>query len=149
MTRPLLALRLLPALVLVAAYGCTCAAPTGDGGVPDSGRVLARAAEGGGVEIVLADLTTPLRTLQVDVVLTGAEATGVVAAGPVAFNLLEAALDEPRAQLTLVVADTRRLPLNNGAIARLVTTGDAEVTLSNALAVDDDGERRALATGAD
>lgn len=137
------------ALVLVAAFGCDCTTPSGDAGVGDGGRVLARPAEGGGVEILLADLDTPLRTLQVDVRLDGAEATDVVPAGPVAFNVLEAALDAPRAQLTLVVADTRRLPLGEGPVARLVTTGDASVTLSNALAIDDDGERRTLATGAD
>lgn len=149
MTLPFSAVRLLLPLTLVAAFGCTCTPPTGDAGVIDGGRVLARAAEGGGVEIVLADLATPLRTLQVDVVLTGGQATEVVAAGPVAFNVLQAGLDSPRADLTLVVADTRRLPLNNGPVARLVTSGEVQVTLSNAIAVDDDGERRTLATGAD
>jgi hypothetical protein len=141
--------RLLLALALVGAFGCTCTTPTGDAGVTDGGRVIARAVEGG-VEIVLEDLETPLRTLQVDVVLSGGDATDVVPAGPVAFNLLEAALDDgPRGDLTLVVADTRRLPLPNGPVARLVTGPGVTATLSNALAVDDDGGRRTLATGAD
>lgn len=141
--------RLFSLLILVGAFGCECTPPATDGGVADGGRVFARAVEGGGLEIVLDDLPTPLRTLQVDIALTGGEATDVVSAGAVAFNILEAALDAPRADLTLVVADTRRLPLNNGAIARLVTSGDAEATLTNAFAVDDDGERRTLATSAD
>lgn len=142
-------LRLGLALALVGAFGCTCTPPQGDAGAPDGGRVFTRAVEGG-IEIVLEDLDTPLRTLQVDVALSGGEASDVVAAGPVAFNLLEAALDEgPRSELTLVVADTRRLLLPNGPVARLVTGADVTATLSNALAVDDDGERRTLATGAD
>lgn len=142
-------LRLSLSLALVGAFGCTCTPPSGDAGVPDGGRVVARAVEGG-VEIVLEDLVTPLRTLQVDVALTGGEATDAVPAGPVSFDLIEAGLDDgPRSELTLVVADTRRLPLASGAVARLVTGAGVTATLSNARAVDDDGERRTLTTGAD
>jgi hypothetical protein len=133
-------------LSLLGAFGCQCEAGGNDAGVTDTGRITTRAVEGG-VELVLENLATPLRTLQVDVQVSGAQATALEPAGPVSFNVLEAALEAPRSDLTVVVADTRRLNLNDGVIALLRLDGAGTVTLSRAVAVDDDGTSVELEAG--
>lgn len=142
MSRTLLRCALL-AMLLPAAS--SCAPNPEDNGSPDLGRVEAVVTEGG-VDIRLGSLTTPLRTLQVDVVLAGGAATAVEPAGALTANVLEAGLSSPRSTLTLVVADSRRLPLANGPVARLITDGPVTATLSRAIAVNDDGERVTLLT---
>lgn len=107
--------------------------------VEGAGTLTARPVTGG-FELVLNDLDRPLRTLSVAVVLgAGATATRVEAAGPVAHDLIEAGLDAPRSAFTVVVADTRRIPLDDGAIARVDVDGAGSVTLTAASAVDDQG----------
>jgi hypothetical protein len=101
--------------------------------------VQARAVTGG-FELVLSDLERPLRTLSVDVTLGGgATATRAEAAGAVAHDLVEAGLDVPRSAFTVVVADTRRIPLDNGAVARVDVSGAGSVVLAEAKAIDDQG----------
>jgi hypothetical protein len=142
--------RLVFALLLTGAFGCHCDNNGGDDAGPlGSGRVFTRAADEGGQELVLADLGTPLRALQIDVRVSGARVTGVQPAGAVSLNLLEAALDEPKSDLTLVLSDVRRLLLNDGPAARLVTDGPGALALSRAIGIDDDGKRIVLETSTD
>jgi hypothetical protein len=91
--------------------------------------------------------------LQVDVVISGGRASAATGTGP--WDVVEAGLAPsaanpdggPRDRFTLVVADTRRLPVNDGGLARLVIDDGANVTLSNAFAVDATGVRRPLTVG--
>ncbi|MFZ9888923.1 MAG: hypothetical protein ACO3JL_15610 [Myxococcota bacterium] len=145
MSRNFFRCTLLAALLLVG-VACTPSPQLGDS--EESGRIEAVVNEGG-VDIVLASLATPLRTLQVDVDLAGGVATSVLPAGDISVNVLEAGLTSPRSTLTLVVADTRRLPLANGTVARLVTDGGVTATLTRAIAGNDDGERVTLLTSGD
>ena len=135
--------RLAAALVLVAVGACECVAgppPTPSDAV---GAITTRAVAGG-FEIVLDDLKQPVRAVQVDVALEGARATAIAAAGDVAHDVLEAGLDQPSSSFTAVVSDTRRLPLVEGAIAKIETDAAGTPRLSSAVAVDDDGRRRPL-----
>lgn len=140
-----LLLALLPVLGAGACGPCT-PGPT-DAGTDAAGTVQARVLDDGSVEVRLDNLRASLRTLQVDVSLTGTAATAVEPAGPVSHDLLEAGLSSPRASFTLVVADTRRVPLTDGAVARLVTgAAPGQVTLAAAQAVDADGQHVLLDT---
>lgn len=138
-------LRLAGLLLLLAPFACECQPGPGDAGPDGSGGVLVARAVGGGFELSLEDLDAPLRTLQVGVTLTGTRATALSAAGVVAHDVLEAGLDQPKESFTAVVADTRRLLLTEGAIARIDTEGAGQIQLRSALAIDDEGQRAALA----
>jgi hypothetical protein len=100
--------------------------------------------------VSLAGLQAPLRALEVDVQVSGGRATAARAAG--AHDLVEAGLvasaanpgGGPRDRFTLVVADTRRLPLNDGACAQLTLDDGATVALRSAVAVDVNGRKRPL-----
>ncbi len=93
--------------------------------------------------LTLSQLRRPLRSLQVDVDVSGGRASAFSATG--AHNLVEAGLDDgPKAQLTAVVADTRRLPIFDGAFARITVDAGADVTLRNAVAVDDTGAKQTI-----
>ncbi len=117
--------------------GCT---PPPDPPVEGAGTLTARPVTGG-FELVLADLDRPLRTLSVEVTLGGgASATRAESAGAVAHDLVEAGLQTSRSSFTVVVADTRRIALDDGAIARVDVDGSGSVTLSQAAAVDDQGD---------
>lgn len=135
----------LGSLLLLSFSACRCGGPGGeDGGPSGAGVVVARAVEGG-FELSLEGLDAPLRALQVEVSLRGTRATRLAPAGEVEHDVLEAGLDEPKAELIAVIADTRRLLLTEGAVARIETEGGGEISLGEALAVDDEGRRRALA----
>jgi hypothetical protein len=137
---------LIAALLLGALFGaCNCDPPPPDAGPSEAGRVVA-VVDGDAVEVRLESLGAPLRTLQVDVSIAGANATSAEPAGDVAHDLIDAALDGPRSELTLVVADVRRVLLTEGAVARLQLDGPGTVELDHALAVDDDGARVELQT---
>ena len=98
--------------------------------------------------VVLAELEAPLRALEVDVRVSGGVASAARAIGP--YDLVEAGLQAgptnpaggPRDRFTLVVADTRRLPINDGPCARLTVDAGADVTLLAARAVDANGRKR-------
>ena len=86
-----------------------------------------------------------LRSVQVDVAVAGGTAQAITGVG---HDLVEAGLGEgQKSAFTVVVADTRRLPVNNGALARLTVDGGASLTLSNAVVVDSSGARHTLSTG--
>lgn len=134
------------ALVLAVAPGCPSSCdppPTID---DPAGTITTRPVQGG-FELVLGALDRPLTAVQVDVVLDGARATRIVAAGSVAHDVLEAGLVEPRASFTAVVSDLRRLPLVEGPIALIQTDAPNSAIaprLSSAVAVDETGARRTL-----
>ena len=125
---------------LLALASCTCGEPPPpDPGAP-VGQLAATPVEGG-FELVLSGLERPVRSLQVDVKLTGAQATAATATG--GSDVLEAGLAAPKNDFTVVVADTRRLNLPSGAVARVDTdAAPAAIALSHALAVDDTGALR-------
>lgn len=127
---------------MLAGSSCTCGGgPPPDPGAP-VGQVSASPIEGG-FQIVLSGLERPLRSLQVDVRLTGATATAASAEG--GADVLEAGLAAPKNDFTLVVSDTRRLNLPLGAVARVDTDVAPEtITLSRALAIDDSGAQRTV-----
>lgn len=99
--------------------------------------------ENGSATLVLVGLEQPLRAFQVDVDVKDGVATAFL---PLAdHDLVEAGLaDAPAARFTAVVADTRKLPLNSGPLARLTVDEGATVTLTAAFGVDQTGKKRAL-----
>lgn len=130
-------------LALVTVVGCECEAPPPPNPDAPVARITAVILEEGGFDLVLSNLERPVRSLQVDVNLDGALASNVAALG--GSDLAEAGLDVPKDDFTVVVADTRRLNLPAGAVARVSTGLDLNrVTLSRALAVDDSGALRAV-----
>jgi hypothetical protein len=141
-------LRAALAALLVLLPACdTCGTGTPDGGVVGgAGAVAIRQPLGDGtLEVRLVDLARPLRAMSMEVTLGGALATSVEAAGEVRHDVIEAALDGPRSGFTLVVSDSRRLPLTDGAIARIATDGPAStITLESIEAIDVDGNRVTL-----
>jgi hypothetical protein len=135
------------AAALLVAPACTpsCEPPPPVTGDP-AGTITTRPVQGG-FELVLGALARPLTAVQVDVEVTGARAVRIVAAGAVAHDVLEAGLDQPKASFTAVVSDVRRLPLVEGAIAKIETDApNSEVAprLTEAVAVDETGARRTL-----
>lgn len=100
--------------------------------------------------LTLASLSAPLRAVQVDVSVSGGQARAASGVGP--WDVVEAGLSAttanpgggPKDRFTLVVADTRRLPVNDGAFAQIVVDEGATVTLSHAVAVDANGTRRPI-----
>ena len=133
----------LTALLLAAAFGaCTCGQPEPEPGPGPAGRVSVDV-DGATATISVAGLARSLRSFQVDVEVSGGRASAFTAVG--AHDLLEAGLaGGGKDAFTAVVADTRRLPINNGAVARLTIDDGASVTLRNAVAVDDTGARQTL-----
>jgi hypothetical protein len=132
--------RALALVVVIALAGCECVPPVLTPDAPVA-RVTAVLRDDGGFDVVLSKLERPVRSLQVDVKLDGALASSVEAVG--GSDLVEAGLDRPKDDFTIVVADTRRLNLPDGAVVRVGTGLDLRaVTLSRALAVDDSGARR-------
>ena len=124
------------------AWSCTCGeVPPPDPGAP-VGQVSANPVAGG-FEIVLSGLERPVRSLQIDVKLSGAQATAASALGQ--FDVFEAGLGAPKNDFTVVLSDTRRLNLPSGAVARVDTDAvPSEIALSHALAVDDLGATRTV-----
>jgi hypothetical protein len=145
-------LRTLTALVLGLATqaGCACDPPPETPPVADAVGAVRVDVAGATATVVLAGLEAPLRALEVDVAVTGGEASAARAVGR--HDLLEAGLvasaahpaGGPRARFTLVVGDTRRLPLNDGPCARLTIDDGASVSLLAAAAVDANGRKRPL-----
>ena len=121
---------------------CTCEPENPDGPLPAVGELRAVVVNGG-VELRLTSADARVRTLSVDVQLRGAQATSLVALGPT--DVAEGALEAPKDRVTVVLADTRRIPLPEGAIARLTTdAAPTSVALSDARAVDENGKERTL-----
>ena len=134
--------RVVLAGALLSLSGCTCGElPQPD---PDAavGQLSANPVEGG-FELVLSDLERPVRSLQVDVKLNGANATGATNLG--GSDVLEAGLAAPKNDFTVVVSDTRRLNLPTGALVRVDTdAAPGEIVLTRALAIDDSGALRTV-----
>ena len=101
---------------------------------------------GGGATLVLVGLEQPLRAFEVDVVVGGGTATAFTAIAD--HDVVEAALRPedggPRGRFTVVVADTRRLPITNGPLGVLSIDNGATVALSGAIAVDQAGNKRSV-----
>lgn len=126
----------------VAVAGCTCGQPEPEPQPESAGR-LAVVVDGTTATISVSGLQRSLRSFQADVEVTGGQASAIAAVG--AHDLVEAGLgDGAKAAFTAVVADTRRLPINNGAVLRLTIDNGARVSLRNGIAVDDTGSRRTL-----
>ena len=143
MTTLLLRAAVLALLALLPACG-VCETPSDDAGTPDGAGAIAirQPLADGTLEVRLTNLAVPLRALQMRVTLGGALATGLEPAGDVRHDIVEGALDGPRSGFTLVVSDSRRLPLTNGAVARIATDGPAStITLEDIEAIDVDGQR--------
>ncbi len=135
-------IRALAVGLLLSACGCSCGEPPPPPPGEAVGQLSANPVDGG-FELVLSGLERPVRSLQVDVRLSGAQATGATAAG--GSDVLEAGLAAPKNDFTVVVADTRRLNLPSGAVARVDTDAAAsEIVLSRAFAVDDTGALRTV-----
>lgn len=145
----------LPLLLLVLALpacGGSCTEGPSDAGPVEAQGVLrviipvGGSVEEGSLQVRLAELAAPLRAVQVDMQLSGAQAVEAGPAGQVAHDVIEANLSQPRSTLTLVVSDSRRIPLTDGPIAALETDrAVSEVVLSRALGIDADGQRVELA----
>jgi hypothetical protein len=143
------------ALALFALSSCQCDPPPDDPPADGAiGSVRADAADGA-VTLVLVGLDAPLSAFQVDVVVDGGTATQFLSLAD--HDIAEAGLvasaanpdGGPKARFTAVVADTRRLPLNSGPLARIaLDDDDARVTLTNAFGVDQRGKKRALSVAA-
>jgi hypothetical protein len=129
-------------LVLSCSSACRCS----DGGQeeqePPAGRIEV-AVDGATATLSLVGLSTALRSVQVDVEIEGGQASALV--GARAWDLVEAGLTEaPRSSFTVVIADTRRLPIDNGPLAVVTLTEGSRVSLRNALAIDERGARHTL-----
>lgn len=123
-----------------------CAPAEIEGDAKDNGKVTAEV-QGGQVMFRLEGLQRPLRTLQVTVAIEGTRASSVTAAAGKPYNIVEAGLgDGPVSSFRLVVGDTRRLLLTEGDIALLGLEGSGTLTLAEAIAVSDEGERLVLQT---
>ena len=128
------------ALVSASGSGCQCGtAPPPN--KPASVGQLSAVNVDGGFELRLTNLERPVRELQVDVKLAGASAHSAAASG--GSDVLEAGLDAPKSDFTVVVGDTRRLNLPDGAVVKVTTDhAPSSIALSRALAVDDTGKKR-------
>jgi hypothetical protein len=128
----------------LAVSSCTCEGP-GNGPVDGALGSVSAVPASGGFEIRVTGLEASrrVRSLQVDVKIDGASATNATAVG--GNDILEAGLDAPKSDFTVVVADTRRLNLPLGAVVRVATdVPPSTITLSKALAIDDTGARRSM-----
>ncbi len=136
------------ALIMTALSGCSCDPPPDDPPAPQPGTISVNV-NGDTATISISDLPRALRALQVDVAVSGGQASAVSAPG--GHDLVEAGLDAEdggaKAQFTVVVADTRRLPINNGAVARLSVDSGAQVTLRNPVAIDENGAQLQMRIG--
>lgn len=135
-------IRVLFVAALLSLSACTCGEPP----PPDPGAAVGQLSANpveGGFELVLSDLERPVRSLQVDVKLNGANATAASNLG--GSDVLEAGLAAPKNDFTVVVSDTRRLNLRTGALVRVDTdAAPAEIALTRALAIDDSGALRTV-----
>lgn len=133
------------ALLLQSCTSCEQTDPEPD--APAIGRIDA-SVDGTTATLTVSGVAGSLRSVQVDVAVAGGTAQSIAGVG---HDLVEAGLGAeqggPKSSLTVVVADTRRLPVNNGAVARLTVDAGASLTLSNAVVVDSSGARHTLSTG--
>ena len=142
----------LASIALLAALGfggCDCGAPVDPPDVVPAVGTINVAVDGATATLSVSGLQRSLRSLQVDVDVKGGRASAIAAAA--GHNLIEGGLlpadGGPRDRFTAVVADTRRLPINNGAVARITVDAGATVGLKAAVAIDDTGARRILTVG--
>lgn len=129
--------------------GCECTPPVDPPVVVPAVGTISVVVDGATATLSVSGLQRSLRSVQVDVDVAGGRATAIdPRAG---HDLVEGGLlpadGGPRERFTAVIADTRRLPINNGAIARITIDAGATVTLKNALAIDEVGDRRTLTVG--
>ena len=96
--------------------------------------------------LTLAGVVRPLRSLQVGVSVQGGRASAV--RGLQGHDVVEAGLAADagglKAQFTVVVADSQRRPMHNGALAELDVDSGVTLSLHDALAVDADGVKVAI-----
>jgi len=139
---------MLCAALLSLLSGCTSCETIDPPDQPAAAGALTVVVAGGTATLNLSGVAGSLRSLQVDVVVAAGQASAIDGLG---HDLVEAGLGAenggPKSSFTVVVADTRRLPVNNGGVARLTIDDGATVTLSNAIAVDAAGNKRVLTTG--
>ena len=124
-------------LLLVSA--CQCGAPPPP--PPPPGGQLVAVVTDGGFDLQLRNVDQPMRELQVDVKLAGAHASAATSSA----DVVEAGLDAPKDDFTVVVADTRRLNLPSAPVVHVVTdAAPTKITLARAIAVDAAGKKREL-----
>ena len=96
--------------------------------------------------LVLAGLEQPLRAFEVDVTVNNGTATLLTAIAD--HDVVEGGLRPedggPRDRFTVVVSDTRRLPLKNGALVVLSLQEGATLVLRAAFGIDQQGNKRSL-----
>jgi hypothetical protein len=137
-------------VALAGGSGCSCDPPVEPPPDQDPVGRIAVDVDGETATVSLTGLSAPLRALQVGVFVNHGQAKNAVGAGP--WNVVEAGLvasaenptGGPKDLFTLVVADTRRLSIGDGAVAVLTVDSGATVALENAVAVDVDGAERPL-----
>jgi hypothetical protein len=100
----------------------------------------------GSATLTLVGLEQPLRAFEVDVNVSGGRASALV---PIAdHDVVEAGLRPedggPKDRFTVVVGDTRRIPLVNGALAVISLEEGATVVLDSAVGIDQTGAKRTL-----
>lgn len=134
-------------LTLALVSGCTSCDPVDPPVQTPAVGALTVVSADGAATLNLSGVAGSLRSLQVDVAVSGGQASAVDGLG---HDLVEAGLAAenggPKSSFTVVVADTRLLPVNNGNVARLTVDTGATVSLSNAIAIDAAGVQRALTT---
>jgi hypothetical protein len=139
------ALSLLPlcALLVTTMFAsCTCGGPEPEP-QPDAIGRIGVSVDGPTATVTLSGLSRSLRSVQVDVDVADGQASAIAGVG--AWDLVEAGLGSgPKAAFTAVVADTRRLPINNGELFRVTIDVGARIRLRNAIAIDDVGTRQVL-----
>ncbi len=100
---------------------------------------------GSSATLVLVGLEQPLRAFEVDIDVDEGNASAVT---PIAdHDVVEAGLGGDqggKAHFTVVVGDTRRLPLQDGPLVVLSIDEGATPVLSGAAGVDQQGVKRAL-----
>ena len=138
---------MLCAALLSLLSGCPSCEAVDDPPAQTPAGALSVVVSGETATLIVSGVAGSLRAVQVDVVVAGGQASAVDGLG---HDLVEAGLAAenggPKSSFTVVVADTRRLPVNNGGVARLTIDDGATVTLSNAFAIDAAGAKRALTT---
>lgn len=138
---------LLCAALLSLLSGCTSCETVDPPVETPAAGALSLVVNGATATLNLSGVAGSLRSLQVDVAVAGGQASAVDGLG---HDLVEAGLAAenggPKSSFTVVVADTRRLPVNNGGVARLTIDDGATIILSNAFAIDAAGNKRALTT---
>jgi hypothetical protein len=84
-------------------------------------------------------LLTTARWNQADVQLVGARGVAIDSMGLIRHDVIKAGLEIPSGDFTVVISDSRRIPLSNGPLARIVVEGRGTVAIRGIRAVTTSG----------